>query len=156
MNISTHQVPETMHFLKIHIKQWKCDILVLQGQRDDPQIFWAVKRRWAEARSVRKQSHSEDWDTEWHLTCQVMDKFLREKHVLQICKGNQFQPRLQYSAQISIKYESLTEIFSSVVYVKIFASHMPFLRKVRSWKVRFNIERVRRGTQEGGDPAGQW
>lgn len=59
-----------------------------------------------------------------------MDKFLREKRFFQVSKGKKFQPRLCCLVQILIEYKSQTKIFSFMQYVKIFASHLPFLGKV--------------------------
>lgn len=72
---------------------------------------------------------------------------------LQVSKGKQFQPTILYSAKLLIKYKSQTEIFSDMQDLKIFASHVPFLRKIlEGMLLESERERERGGTQETGDP----
>lgn len=52
-----------------------------------------------------------------------------EQH-LQVSKGKQFQPQILYSAKLLIKHKSQTKIFSDRQSLKIFASCVPFPRKI--------------------------
>lgn len=52
------------------------------------------------------------------------------KQYLSVSKGKQFQPTILYSAKRLVKYKSQTEIFSDMQDLKMFASRVPFLRKI--------------------------
>ena len=80
------------------------------------------------------------------------------QHYLQVSKEKQFQPRILYSTKQLINYKSQTKILSDMQSLQVFASHVPFLRKILEGMLleseRVNGERERHGTQETSDPAG--